>query len=231
MLWDIDGTLLDSGGVGLYAFADAFEAVVGRRPRELAEMSGRTDWDIGLDILARNGVEDPESHWPAFAEALAEGLAAREGEMAAEGHAFPGVPEAIAALEDTEGVVQTLLTGNVKPNAVIKLRAFGLEGLLDLEIGAYGSDERDRSALVAIARERAQARHGVELAAADIVLVGDTPRDVKAARDNGARVVAVATGQFTAEQLDEAGADVVLDGLVDSRAVVAAVLALSEAGA
>ena len=227
MLWDIDGTLLDSGGAGPAAFPDAFERVVGRQPRELAPMSGRTDWDIALDILERNGVENAESLWPAYAEALAEALAAREAEMAAQGRALPGVREAIAALEEADGVVQTLLTGNIKPNAATKLRAFGLD---DLEIGAYGSDDRQRPALVAVARERAQARHGIELATEDVVLIGDTPRDVEAGRANGARAVGVATGNFTADELDEAGADAVLAGLLDPRAVVAAVLAPSEAG-
>ncbi|MDQ3320675.1 MAG: HAD family hydrolase [Actinomycetota bacterium] len=230
VLWDIDGTLLDSGGAGPAAFPDAFERVVGRRPRELAPMSGRTDWDIALDILERNGVEDVDALWPAYAEALAEALAAREGEMTAEGRALPGVREAIGALEEADGVVQTLLTGNIKPNAATKLRAFGLNGLLDLEIGAYGSDDRRRPALVAVARERAQARHGVELAPEEIVLIGDTPRDVEAGHANGARVVGVATGQFTAADLEEAGADAVLADLRDTPAVLAAVLAPSEVG-
>ena len=230
MLWDIDGTLLDSGGAGPAAFPDAFERVVGRQPRELAPMSGRTDWDIALDILERNGVDDVDALWPAFADGLAEALAAREGEMTADGRALPGVREAIAALEEADGVLQTLLTGNIKPNAATKLRAFGLDGLLDLEIGAYGSDDRQRPALVAIARGRAQARHGIELAPEEIVLIGDTPRDVEAGRANGARAVGVATGNFTADELDEAGADAVLAGLLDPRAVVAAVLAPSEAG-
>jgi len=230
VLWDIDGTLLDSGGAGPAAFPDAFERVVGRQPRELAPMSGRTDWDIALDILERNGVENAESRWPAYAEALAEALAAREAEMAAQGRALPGVREAIAALEQADGVVQTLLTGNIKPNAATKLRAFGLDGLLDLEIGAYGSDDRQRPALVAIARERAQARHGVELAPEDVVLIGDTPRDIEAGRASGARAVGVATGNFTADELDEAGADAVLASLLDTPAVLAAVLALSDVG-
>ena len=230
VLWDIDGTLLHSGDAGPAAFEDAFERVVGRRPRELVPMSGRTDWDIALDILGRNGADDAESLWPAFADGLAESLAAREGEMTADGRALPGVRESIAALEQADGVVQTLLTGNIKPNAATKLRAFGLDGLLDLEIGAYGSDDRQRPALVAVARERAQARHGVELTPEEIVLIGDTPRDVEAGRANGARVVGVATGRFTADELDEAGADAVLAGLLDTPAVLAAVLASSDVG-
>jgi phosphoglycolate phosphatase len=227
VLWDIDGTLIDSGGAGRYAFADAFEAVVGRPPDELALMAGRTDHDIAVETLELNGVEDGEALWPAFADALAESLAAREGQMAVEGRALPGVREAIAAVGEAGGVVQTLLTGNVKPNAATKLRAFGLDGLLDLEIGAYGSDSRERNALVAFARERAQAEHGIELAPEDIVLIGDTPRDVEAGRANGARVVGVATGRYSVGQLDEVGADAALADLTDSEAVVAAVLAPS----
>jgi len=230
VLWDIDGTLIDSGGAGRYAFADAFEAVVGHRPAELPLMAGRTDHDIAVDTLELNGVEDGEALWPAFAAALAESLAAREDQMAADGRALPGVREAIAALDQAGGVVQSLLTGNVKPNAATKLRAFGLDGLLDLEIGAYGSDARERNALVGFARERVQAEHGIELGPEDIVLIGDTPRDVEAGRANGARAVGVATGRYSVGELEETGADAVLADLTDSEAVVAAVLAPSGVG-
>ena len=98
MLWDIDGTLLDSGGAGRYSFADAFEQVVGRRPGELATMAGRTDQDIAIETLELNGVADGDALWPEFSDALAEALTAREEQMTAEGHALPGSREAIAAL-------------------------------------------------------------------------------------------------------------------------------------
>lgn len=229
VLWDIDGTLLDAHGGGHQAFHDAFERVVGHPPRELAPMSGRTDHEIALDTLARNGVQDVDALWPAYAEALADALTARAGEMRAKGRALPGSHEAIAALAEADGVIQALLTGNIRPNAETKLRTFGLLGQIDLEAGAYGSDDSRRPALVNIARGRAAARYDIDLALGDIVLIGDTPRDVEAGLDGGTRMVAVASGRFSVAQLEEAGAGAVLADLRDTDAVLAAVLATSTA--
>lgn len=230
VLWDVDGTLIDSGGVGPEAFPLAFERTVGRPPAELAVMSGRTDHEIALETLERNGIPEPDRLWPEFARALAEALAELEPAMRERGRALPGAREAIAALAELDDVVQSLLTGNLKPNAAVKLGAFGLlPAELDLEIGAYGSDDRHRPALVSIARERAAGRHGK--APAQTVLIGDTPLDVAAGRAGGARVVGVATGLYGAEALAEAGADAVLDDLLDTEAAVAAVLAPAEKAA
>ena len=227
VLWDIDGTLVDSGGAGPDAFPLAFERTVGRPPAELAAMSGRTDHEIALETLERTGIDDPERLWPEFASALAEALAELEPAMRERGRALPGAHEAIAALAEADGVVQSLLTGNLKPNAAVKLRAFDLLlPQLDLETGAYGSDDRHRPALVSIARERAVARHGRE--PEQTVLIGDTPLDVAAGRAGAARVVGVASGRHSAEALGEAGADAVLDDLLDTEAVRAAVLAPAE---
>jgi phosphoglycolate phosphatase len=223
VLWDIDGTLVHAGHAGLHAFEAAFEQVVGRPPSELAPMAGRTDWAIGLDILERNGIEDGPALWPAFSAALAEALAARADALREHGWALPGAHEAVGALHEHDEVVQSVLTGNLRPNAATKLGAFGLDRLLDLEIGAYGSDHHERPELVPIARARAEARHGAELAPEEIVLVGDTPRDVDAARAHGTRAVGVATGRYSERELDEAGAHAVLPDLSDLAAVLAAV--------
>jgi phosphoglycolate phosphatase len=229
VLWDIDGTLVDSGGLGPDAFPLAFERTVGRPPAELAAMSGRTDQEIALETLERNGIEEPERLWPEFARALAEALAEFEPAMRERGRALPGARDAIAALAEVDGIVQSLLTGNVKPNAAVKLSAFDLLlPELDLEIGAYGSDHRHRPALVSIARQRAGARHGHEPPPEQTVLIGDTPLDVAAGRAGGVRVVGVATGRYGAEALAEAGAHAVLGDLLDTDAVVDAVLASAE---
>ncbi len=230
VLWDVDGTLVDSAGIGPDAFPLAFERTVGRPAAELPEMAGRTDHEIGLETLERNGIEEPERLWPEFARQLAAALAELEPAMRERGRALPGAHDAIAALAEASGVVQSLLTGNLKPNAAVKLGAFGLLlPALDLEIGAYGSDDRHRPTLVSIARERTATRHGQ--APEQTVLIGDTPLDVAAGRGGGARVVGVATGLYGAEALAEAGADVVLGDLLDTEAVLAAVLASAEEGA
>src|SRR5262249_56172883 len=103
-------------------------------------------------------------------------------------------------------VVQSVLTGNVRPMAEMKLGALGLDGHLDLEAGAYGESHEIRSELVHLARGNAARRYGTDFAGTATVLVGDTPLDVAAARATGARAVAVATGGTSADKIAAAGA-------------------------
>jgi phosphoglycolate phosphatase len=221
VLWDVDGTLVDTAGHGWRAFGEAFETLFGRPPEGLVPMAGHTDHSIALTILAQNGIGEGEAHLPRMWEALADALVARQERMAAEGRAQPGAHEALAALAARESVLQSLLTGNIEANAVLKLAAFGLEPHVDFEIGGYGSDHRVRSELVGIACARASRKHGVDVGPADAVLIGDTPLDIAAAREAGARAVAVATGPHSTEELAEA--DAVLADLRDTAAVLAAI--------
>ena len=224
VLWDIDGTLVDSVKLGRDAFLDAFERVTGRPPRELVPFAGRTDLEIALDLLERSGVEPDDRLLERFGTALERSMADREEELRARGRAYPGARESLERLGHEPGVAQSLLTGNIAPNAAVKLGAFGLDTLVDLEIGAYGSDDRRRGRLVAVALEKCARKHAVTLKPPDVVLVGDTPLDVAAAREGGARSVAVATGPYDRDQLRSAGADVVLPDLRDQDRVVEAVL-------
>src|SRR3954469_22306366 len=137
VLWGIDGTLVDSAGHGRHAFEEAFQDVVGGVP-EWVEYAGRTDHQIALEML-----NDSHEHLPAVLERLAAKLAARGELIAAEGRVYPGVPEVLAALHDRDGVVQSLLTGNLEANAAVKVGAFGLDRWLDFEAGAYGSDPHE----------------------------------------------------------------------------------------
>ncbi|GAA1394639.1 hypothetical protein GCM10009639_29000 [Kitasatospora putterlickiae] len=120
-------------------------------------------------------------------------------------------------------VVQSVLTGNLRANAELKLGLFGLTGLLDAEVGAYGDDAPERPALVPVARRRAAAAYGTGFDSDSAVLIGDTPRDVRAGLVGGARVIAVASGAYGAAELREAGADAVLADLRDTAAVLRAV--------
>jgi phosphoglycolate phosphatase len=215
VLWDIDGTLVDSAGHGRHAFEDAFRAVVGCDPAWV-DYAGRTDHQIALSML--NGSAD---HLPAVLEELAAKLAARREAIAADGRVYPGVRETLAALHGADGVVNSLLTGNIEANAAVKVGAFGLDRWLDFEAGAFGSDPHERrSDLVAIARERAAERYGEPTGA---VLVGDTPLDVLAAREAGARAVAVATGFADLEALRESEPDALLQDLSDTGAAIRAI--------
>lgn len=215
VLWDIDGTLVDSAGHGRYAFDDAYEAVTGRPFDARVEMAGRTDHQIAMEMLGEHHAE-----LPALLEQLAAALERRRELIRAEGRAYPGTHEVLAELAG-DGVAQSLLTGNLEANAALKVSAVGLEGWLDFELGAYGSDPHtERSDLVAVARERAERKLG---RAVEPVLVGDTPLDVRAARDGGARSVAVATGFSSYEELEAAEPDAVLRDLTDTAAAVAAI--------
>jgi phosphoglycolate phosphatase-like HAD superfamily hydrolase len=101
---------------------------------------------------------------------------------------------------------QTVLTGNLREVARIKLEVFGLDTFLDLEAGAYGNDHHERTELVAIAQQRASDRTGIEFGVDATVLIGDTPHDVAAGLTAGVRVIGVATGKTSLDELREAGA-------------------------
>lgn len=225
VLWDIDGTLVDTAGHGRGAFGEAFSAVVGREADlEAVRMAGRTDQAITVALLEGSGVADAAGQLEPMLKALAVALEARRERIADEGAAKPGARAALEALAKRRDVVQSLLTGNIEPNAAVKLAAFGLERLVDLEIGGYGSDAHvSRSDLVAVAREKARRLRGVQVEPADTVLVGDTPLDIEAAHAAGARAVAVASGPYGADELERSGADIVLADLRDTAALVAAI--------
>jgi phosphoglycolate phosphatase len=215
VLWDVDGTLINAGGHGARAFEEAFEAVTGRMPGPI-DWAGRTDHHIALAML-----EGEQERLPDVLEQLALTLAARKDLIARDGAAYPGVPETLEALHHADGVINSLLTGNLQANAAVKVGAFGLDRWLDFESGAYGSDPHERrSDLVAIARERAAARYGEPTG---VVLVGDTPLDVLAAREAGARVVAVATGFADPDALRESEPDALLQDLSDTEAAIRAI--------
>jgi phosphoglycolate phosphatase-like HAD superfamily hydrolase len=228
VLWDIDGTLVQAGEVGRDIFTEAFQAVVGRAPDQVAArtlaMAGRTDPEIALEFLAAHEIAEGATHLPAFSEALVTALAAKAALIRERGRALPGARETLAALGRTEGVVQSLLTGNVEPNALLKLASFELDGYLDFEVGGFGSDHHHRPSLVEVARTKAEAKYGADFAGPATVLVGDTPLDVAAGRAGGARVVAVATGPYGVEELESTGADAVLEDLRDTGATLTAIL-------
>jgi phosphoglycolate phosphatase-like HAD superfamily hydrolase len=217
VLWDVDGTLVRTAGHGRYAFEEAFETVVGRTP-EPVDYAGRTDKQIALMMLAGD-----DRHLERVLEELEGALELRKEAMRVEGYAYPGVAEVLEALHGRDDVIQSLLTGNIKANAIAKVSAFGLERWLDFDVGAYGSDpHEERSDLVAVARRRATDKYSEPTGA---VLVGDTPLDVRAAHDAGARAVAVATGFADPQALRASRPDAYLEDFGDTAAAVAAITA------
>ena len=223
ILWDIDHTLVDIGEVSQEIYARAFQQVTGQPLRELVAMTGRTEQAILIDTLARNGVE-PAATLDAFYAALGAAARSLAGRMRQAGRRLPGAKEAIDALAGT-GTVQSVVTGNIRPIAATKLAAFDLSQRLDLDVGGYGDDGSDRAVLVRLARQRAERKHDRAFVPHRVVVIGDTPYDVKGAHDNGALAVGVATGHSTAAELRAAGADIVLGDLTDPSALRSAVLA------
>jgi phosphoglycolate phosphatase-like HAD superfamily hydrolase len=189
----------------------------------MPELAGRTEPVIFREALKVNGVEPDEDLYDQFAAEQARAYAAHLDELRGRGRALPGAPEALRALSERNDVLQSVLTGNTRPSAQIKLRAFGLDRYLDFDIGAYGTDDDTRANLVHVARQRAEKARGVNFDNGATVLLGDTPNDVAAAQASGARIIAVATGKDSAANLSAAGAETVLPDLTDTSAVIAAI--------
>jgi phosphoglycolate phosphatase-like HAD superfamily hydrolase len=216
ILWDIDHTLVENSGVSKDIYRAAFTRLVGRPPEAPVVTEGRTDRLIMRDVFADHGLAQPT--WPEIEHALETSGREHRAILARRGYLLPGAREALAAVR-REGWVSSVLTGNIRANAQVKLGTFGLDALLDMLVGAYGADADERSALVPVARDRIHRVRGLD-PATPIVLVGDTPQDVLAAHHSGATVIAVATGQHTVEQLRTAGASTVLPDLSDTDALL-----------
>jgi phosphoglycolate phosphatase-like HAD superfamily hydrolase len=203
ILWDIDGTLLRTNGAGSLAMNRAFEWLFGV-PEALApiDIAGRSDLWILRATAAHHGfhlaAEAVSAFIDCYAEALAETLPARGGRV------LPGVAAVLEHLAQA-GVVQGLGTGNFRRTAAAKLAHFGIGAYF--REGGFGDDAAERPSILAagVARLRPWAA-----AEAEVVVVGDTVHDVTAARAIGARVVAVSTGSGRLEDLQAAGADVIL---------------------
>ena len=218
ILFDIDGTLVLTGGAGMRAMNRACEDLVsGADAMAGVTFAGRTDWSI-LDDILRN-------HGQTLDEALLDELRRRyvlhlDEEIRLPGRGvkdvMPGIRGLLDALRAREDVHVGLLTGNFIEGARIKLEYFDLWKYFPW--GAFGGDAASRNDLVPIAVARAR-EHGVDgIALANVIVVGDTPNDVECALVAGATPVAVATGSYSAQQLRAAGADLVFEDLSDTAA-------------
>jgi phosphoglycolate phosphatase len=230
---------VDVARVSRDAYADAFQRVTGRPLVTLPQTVGRTDSEIFFEAMALNEASvrpaaaraDAEGQelLDRYSRALADAFGARLDQLPTLGRALPGAREAVAAVAGLPGVIQSVLTGTIRPNAAAKLRAFGMDEFFDFEIGGYGSEIYPKGAQLLRSRGRAAEKYGTDIGVDSTVYLADSGRDVEAARIGGARCVAVASGRSTAGELREAGADLVLDDLADTRSVVAAVDGLASA--
>jgi phosphoglycolate phosphatase-like HAD superfamily hydrolase len=213
VLFDIDGTLLDTHGAGRRSFMRAVERAFGFAD-DLAGLTfaGATDLDLVEQLARRNGRAVEPRETEAFFALLPALL--REELRREPPHVYPGVRELLHAFGEQPNVTLGLVTGNIESCAWVKLEACGIHE--HFELGAFGHEHADRCEIARLARRRAE-RAG---AYARCVLIGDTPSDIRAAHAIGATSIAVATGGYAADALAAAGAHHVLADLADRPAVL-----------
>jgi phosphoglycolate phosphatase len=217
LLFDIDGTLLTSGGAGEQALRGALRDRFGISD-DLAgiEIAGCTDSGIARAVLERHGIAQTPEHVAAYLDGylhrLPQELPGRPGRL------LPGIVELLDALKRLPHIVLALLTGNLQRGAHIKLSHFGVWDFF--EFGAFADDHHERNQLGPFARARAEERHGTQFGPESIWVIGDTPRDIACGRAIGARTVAIATGTFPAEALREHRPDFLFEDLADTARVL-----------
>jgi len=215
ILFDIDGTIMDSGGAGTRAMDTAFmELFSVRNAFQTISMAGKTDMQILKEGLELHNIDYSNGVIPEFYRSYIRYLKQNIGD--ALGHVKPGIREALRELQAQKEFILGLLTGNIEEGARIKLDFFGLNDYFN--IGAFGNDDEDRDRLLPVAVDKLFKRNSLHVSFRDCIVIGDTPRDVSCSKPYGAFSVAVATGPYSAATLSEAGADVVLNDLSDTEA-------------
>jgi phosphoglycolate phosphatase-like HAD superfamily hydrolase len=198
ILWDIDGTLIRTNRAGIVALVRAFAQLHGREPDMASiEVSGRTDRWIISRMLEHHGITASSENIHTILEGYLQLL---QGEMVARpGRVLPGVLELLETLHHRTDIVQALLTGNVERGARIKLEHYRVWHYF--AFGAFGDDSPLRNDLGPHALRRAKERHEIDFRPERTFVIGDTPHDIECGKVIGARTIAVATGNFTVEQL------------------------------
>jgi phosphoglycolate phosphatase len=221
LLFDIDGTLVLTGGAGMRAVWRAFEDVfaIPDAFRDVS-MPGRTDTWILSGVAAAHGLSSETERLATFRDMYLGHLSRELEEPGPRKGVMPGVLPLLEALEGRDDAYLALLTGNYEEAARAKLAYFDLWRYF--RCGAFGDDAPDRNGLLPRAMAKIRECGGPVVPPHDVVVIGDTPLDVACAAASGARSVAVATGGFDVDALREAGADVVLQDFSDTREVLRA---------
>ena len=225
VLWDIDHTLIETGGVGSEVFRSAFEKITGESLGDMPDPTGLTERLIFEKACESSGVEKAAGLFEDFAAAQAAEYRRRRWDLSQRGRVLPGVTDILLELEHRDDVVSTVLSGNPRAAGAAKLEVFGLDRYLDLEVSAGGDDDADRPALVPVVWRRVRAKYRLSFVPHTTVVVGDSPADIATAHANRCRAVAVATGKTSTLDLIRERPDVVLPDLTDTDAVLADLLA------
>jgi phosphoglycolate phosphatase-like HAD superfamily hydrolase len=211
ILFDIDGTLVDTGGAGsrslnlalkeMFSIENAFQGI---------SMAGKTDTEIIKEGLIKHSISI-DSNINSVVEAYLKHL--QKEILNDRKHVKPGVYELLKKLGVSKDIARGLLTGNLEKGARIKLEPFGLNEYFPS--GAFGSDHDDRNKLLPIAVKRFENLYQRKIEIDNCMVIGDTPRDVECGKIYGAKCIGVATGSYSIEQLIEAGADYAVKDLID----------------
>jgi phosphoglycolate phosphatase len=217
LLWDIDGTLIASGGAGIRALQIALRNVFGIEG-SLADIDfgGRTDVWIMRQIFQKFSLPATDENFSRYFENYVATLPIELANPHA--RVLPGVREILAAVAAHGGIAQGLLTGNMRRGAQAKLAHHGLWDFF--AFGAFADDSEHRNELGPHAVRRALERHGVNFVADDVWIIGDTPHDIACGKAIGARTLAVATGGCPLDQLRTHQPTAALENLVDTAAVL-----------
>ena len=223
VLFDIDGTILQSNGAGRRAMLVALREVFGSPGPEDHRYDGKTDPQIVREVMRLEGHHD--AHIDERMDALMSLYLSRlEHELEhVDTLVHPGIFELLEALEGRRDTILGLLTGNLREGAYAKLRAAGIDPDR-FRVGAFGSDHELRPELPAFAQRRAKAELGVTLEGEELVVIGDTPADIECGRSLGVRAIGVATGAYTVDELLRCGAYTAFETLADTERVVSAIV-------
>ena len=210
LLFDIDGTLIQSGGAGVFALRRVLRTrfQIEDDLRDI-EVAGRTDSGIVMSILRKHGIPENHENITAFLDSYLHFLSLELPQRI--GTVLPGVLELLKRLQKRPQVVLALLTGNISRGAQLKLEHYGVWHFF--EFGAFADDHHDRNKLGPFARSRAQEKHGQEFEAAQIDVIGDTPHDIACGKSIGARTIAIATGSCPRADLAAHQPDFLFDDL------------------
>ena len=228
LLFDIDGTLVNTGGAGMRALVQAIEELyperveaAGKSPK--LDLAGSTDSGLAMQIFSELGVADSPQERGRFFGTYLDYLRGNLGEPGSNGTLLAGVAALLDHLAPMHGAGQVLvglLTGNIAEGARVKLDYYGVAA--HFPFGSFGDDHHDRDELGPIALRRAGDHSGRDLTAAPVTVIGDTPKDIRCARAFGARVLAVASGGVGHDMLAAHSPDVLLPDLADLKEVISA---------
>ncbi|MDA0712285.1 MAG: HAD family hydrolase [bacterium] len=224
VLFDIDGTIMNTDGGGASSCKKALETVFGREvPLENYSMSGKTDTQIVLDLMERVGISREETTSKLdeinvrYIDHLSREVDSWNPELC------PGIVEVLDALSDREDAVLGLLTGNIARGAQVKLNRVGLWSYF--KTGAFGDRAPERKMLPGIAQETARELTGKVFEGKEMVIIGDTPNDVLCGRHLNVKSIAVATGSFDLHTLQSYAPDYAYQDLSKTGEVVDAIMA------